>query len=208
MKHLFTFLCVLTLCLALIIPSYASDDSLTENGDAAQSGEVTKESGEVVEESVFEIAYREISRYSAQIFSALAFVFAAILTFSYKKGLLPLISGALKGLAGTVGSIKDESEKGTAMMTESAKLLTDSLAKAENSISDIADKIATLEDKLSSLGEICRGEEEIKRTVMASLEILEEIFMSSSLPVYQKEAISKRMAALKGVTADYAKNTD
>ncbi|MBQ1260990.1 MAG: hypothetical protein IIX96_03170 [Clostridia bacterium] len=210
MKQLFTFLCILALCLALTVSTYAYDteggdnhaDSTAEGADVTDGTNSEAAHADSTEENIFEIAYRELCSYSSEIFSALACVCAAILALGYKKGLLPLISGGINGLSGAVDKVKEQSDKTARELSEAAGVLTGSLERAQGVLSDIAEKVAGLEGKLDGVDEMLLGEEKIKLTLGATLEILEEIFMSSSLPVYQKEAIAKKMAALKGVSAD------
>lgn len=201
MKPLFTFLCILAICLALIIPTYAySDgDAVGENdGTVTEADSQNEAYGEDSEENVFAIFYREVSAHYSEIFSALAFIFTAILTFSYKKGLLPLIEGGINGLKGVVGSIKEKSEMSATELEGSAKALTASLKKAEDTLQSIGDKIGELEEKLKGVEDVRYAEEQIQKTSLATLKILEEIFMSSSLPVYQKEAVARKLEALIG----------
>ena len=72
----------------------------------ASGGDVASE-----EANVFEIAYEWACENSAEILSALTFVGSLILAFTYKKVLLPKLSGALTKIGGSVNDLTEETEK-------------------------------------------------------------------------------------------------
>ena len=157
--------------------------------DLAES--LTEESGALPEsEDLITALFADLKEYSPVIFSALAALGSLLLAFCYRRGLMPILKDAIGGIAGAVSTLGER-------VAERDK---------EKAASDRAteDRLAALEEGLCRTGELAarlaeakRGEESIRAAINAEVELLLELFMQSSLPEYKKEAIERRISAIK-----------
>ena len=128
MKQLFTFLTIIVLTLALSVGAFATELELsseaievenTESGitvtDAASTEcleEIRDElpAEEYEEENFFALLYERIEENSEKIIATASLILTALLSFAYKRGLIPIINGALNAMNGAINSIKENSE--------------------------------------------------------------------------------------------------
>lgn len=160
----------------------------------AASAEYTD--GEEAEANIFETVYTEALKHSDKILSALAFSASLILAVVYKKGLLPLIKGALSALTSSVDSLKEETESASLAAKRS---IEDSSARLESSqmlLKSLTERLEAIEKELSANDEESMRRD-IKRVMSAQVDMLYEIFMSSSLPAYQKESVGEKISEMK-----------
>ena len=182
-KYLLVLFILTFLFAALTLPTLAAE------------GEVAEEY--VSDANVFELIYDEILLHSDKILSALAFVASLLLAFTYKKGLLPLLKGALSSLGSSVSTLKEETEKAKSVADEGIKAAISRLESAEALILSLTDTLSTVEAELCE-ARTERAHNADMRTVMrAQVDMLYEIFMSSSLPLYQKEAVGEKISEMK-----------
>ena len=180
MKKILFWILITTLVFALFsIPAFAS-----ESLESAQT-------------NVFEEIYNKIIHHSDKIFSALAFCSSMILAFAYRKGILPLIKGGLGALNNTVTGLKKEAEKSTVLSAEAASAAAEKLGRAEEVLITATEKLCELEKELSTAEQIQAQNEDIKIIMQSQIDMLYEIFMSSSIPLYQKEAVGAKVNAMK-----------
>ena len=161
----------------------------------AASAEYTD--GEEAEANIFETVYTEALKHSDKILSALAFSASLILAVVYKKGLLPLIKGALSALTSSVDSLKEETESASLAAKRS---IEDSSARLESSqmlLESLTGRLEAIENELSAKAEEQNMRRDIKRIMSAQVDMLYEIFMSSSLPAYQKESVGEKISEMK-----------
>ncbi len=149
------------------------------------------------EKSIFESAYGVILDNADEIFSALAFIGALILGTSYRRGLVPKVSASISGIGDAVGKIREASEEAGKNAADAAEAIVERLCALENSFDIFTSEIELLRERLKS-GIEARAESEGYRTVLLSqVDMLYSIFMSSSMPQYQKEEISARIGKMK-----------
>ena len=151
--------------------------------------------------SVFEMLYTEVVRHSDKILSALAFVGSLLLAITYKKGLLPLMRGGLNTLGSTVASLKDETEKLKAHSNENIALAVERLDTAQKLTEALSQKLEALENELSAVNATQTKYADMKIIMKYQISMLYEVFMASSLPLYQKEAISEKIGEMKRLIA-------
>jgi len=163
----------------------------------ASEGEVTKE-----EENVFASIYEYLERNADKIFSLLAFLGAIILSFAYKKGLFPFVEKAMTALSGAVKSLKEETEKSNKGTDSFMEELTKKLAISETVLSEFGQKLSSLEEKLSEAALLKDKNEEFRLVMLAEVEMIYDIFTSSSLPDYQKEKLGEAYLKMKRALAE------
>jgi len=182
MKRIFTVLLIMLTLLSVTAVFSFAEESEAEAG---------------VVQNVFADVYKEILTHSDKILSAFAFIGSLIIAFAYKNRLLPLIRGSLNALSNTVTSLKEHSEKASASSNEGLAAATDMLTRAEDLLLKLCERLEAIEGEL----EKARSEESkntvIKQIMESQIDMLYEIFMSSSIPLYQKEAVGERISAMK-----------
>jgi chromosome segregation ATPase len=193
MKKIFTVLLI-----ALTLFSVTAVFSL-----AAES-----EADALTAKNLFASIYEEIIRHSDKIFSALAFLGSLLIALAYKKGLLPLIRGSLNTLANAVTKLNEESESANAAAKKSINEATDVLARTQDKLSELCADIAAIETELQKANAESAKSTVVKRIMEAQIDMLYEIFMSSSIPLYQKEAVGEKISAMKKELASYSEEND
>ena len=163
--------------------------AMTANGEAA----VPTDGGE----SFFDQLYGTVMRHADEILSALAFVGSLLIAFAYKRGLLPIIKGALSNMSQATARLKDETKAATDKAAEALAHAGDKLSEAERMLVAMAERLEELNAKLDAARENEERYGEMKLILSSQIDMLYEIFISSSLPAYQKEAIGARISEMK-----------
>lgn len=173
----------------------AAEESEAENTNTNFTPENVENEEKETEENLFALLFSFVEDKAAEIFSVLTLICSLILAYAYKRGLFPLIKSTLGALSGSVNAIKEntesELEKNEALGSE----LKEKLCDFEKLITAAGDKLALLEEKLEKNEN--KQDKELKTIVSAQIDMLYDVFMSSSLPQYQKEAIGQRVVKMK-----------
>lgn len=187
------FLCVSLIILTLIsifsISCFAASDSIPDV--------YTDEENEVGDENFFEVLYKELLKHSEMLLSALAFLGSLFVVFAYKKGLIPIIKASLGALGTAVSRLKDESERVTAEAGAAILSASEKLSAAEAVINALGERLENIEHQLDTANGKQLKSENIYAIISAQIDMLYEVFMSSSLPAYQKESVGERIAEMK-----------
>ena len=199
MKNKLKYLIALVLTTALFIgfAVYASADEGAE--------EITKEQSE---DNLFSKVYDEVASYASEILCGLTLVGSLTLAVAYKKGLLPLVEKSLLAIGNAVSGIKESTKESA----EAGSRLKDNIEKrltvASETLEALADKIGSLDKALSaSLEGDAKSRleaKELRLVVDTQIDMLYDIFMSSALPQYQKDAVGERIAKMKEAMANNA----
>ena len=204
---------LLTLIFTLLFSLCASAEALpdAESGEVTGAGTATDAvntetegygNDGVGEDNFFVAVYSAFSDYLPEILSALAFIGSLLLAFFYKKGLLPLIKASLGALTGIVGEVKKKTEEGEAVSRELNELLTERLGEAEGALNGLTEKFASLENALSAAESRSLDKEKMTLIMTTQIELLYDIFMSSSIPQFQKETVGECVAKMKEALKD------
>lgn len=141
--------------------------------------------------------FTAIKEHLAEILSALTLIGSLILAFAFKKGLLPLVRGAIGRLSDSANEAKT-SAKETAKETEAIRAEINLRTTAiEDATAAVADTLRALGEEVKELKEQGLDKKLLYGTLGAEVELLYDIFMSSSLPNFQKEAVSQRLTKMK-----------
>ena len=172
-----------------------------DNGSTAESeagGEGEKSAGA----NVFDQVYREICAHSSDMFSALAFAMGLFLTLAYKKKLLPnakraltLIQGKIEKLGESVsgeGERAQEKIKDTQLKLEK---LGEMMVGMQSGLKSVCERIESLSEKDSDQAAFLVIMKE-------QIDMLYDIFMSSSLPQYKKDDVGNRINKMKEKLAE------
>ena len=198
-KLLITLLLFAAFLTALSISAFASEPYEAETDSTAADESETGEACEAAqtEENAFALLYGFAVDNADKIFSCLAFIGALILSFAYKKGLFPFVEKALSSLTGAVKSLREESEKSSTENSVFLKSVTEKLAESESILENASAKIAELEEKLCDALKLNEKTDEFRAVMLAEVEMIYNIFISSSLPQYQKDKVGEAYSKMK-----------
>lgn len=175
-------------------------------GAMAESAPVEEaEDNEVSESEVYNPAeeiYLFATENAEKIFSALALIGSLIVAFAYRRGLLPLIEKGLSALADAVGSIKKKTDEGGEQVKRLESLIEGRLAHAEEALSEIGERLSGMQTEVQNAAERAPNAEELHRLLSEEVELLYSIFMSSSLPAYQKDEVERRISGMRKELAE------
>lgn len=200
----------------------ANEDTATENDSTAEGGEnaengdtgenltggndnihseATDDSGEDFtpreEKNFFLFLYEGVMDNISEIFSLFSFIGTLVIAFIYKKGLLPLFSKTVAGLRDGIGAIKQESESALSAGGQKIDLVRDKLSEIENTFSLFSESVSTLESKLAAEEALTSERKKLEIIMGSQIDLLYDIFMSSSLPEYKKEAVGAKFLQMR-----------
>ena len=172
----------------------------TEDGVTADTHDDTNSYGENDEErekNSFEEIYGLAVSNADKLFALLAFIASLLVGFAYKKGLIPFVKTALGALGNGVTLLKEETKRAEEAASLALSSAENKLAAAEKNVALALEKLSLIEADLASSREGALRDNELRLILRSQIELLYEIFMSSSLPSYQKDAIGERVAEMK-----------
>ena len=153
----------------------------------------------------FERLYSAVADYISEILCVLAFLGSFLIAVLYKKGLLPLIKGALGAINSAVGRIKDATERCEITESEKSAKITESLERAYSLIEGQTRMLDEVEKRLDALAYDKSERDKMKLILESEVELLYDIFMSSGLPEYQKDTVAKRLKAIGAIITEGVK---
>lgn len=146
----------------------------------------------------------------AEMLSALTLVSSLAIALLFKKGLLPALSSALKGLAGGLSQGVDEmgkmgeklSQNTDTAMNRFTAAVTPTLAAMEK-IASRADAMAQrTEDLEKALSQADGSRARMETVLRAQSELFYRFFMSANLPQYQKDALGDAYEKMNRLLTD------
>ena len=184
MKRLFTFF-IFLIALSIFTVSISATE-VSEDFVAEEAGE-----------SVFDVFYSTAREHAMEILCAISVLLTGALTLAYKKGLIPLITGSLSAMVGTVGKMKDATEGEADMLKLESEKISKTLESATDIINGFSERLLKLEEGLQAISKIETNENAIKVIMRHQVDTLADIFMNSALPEYQKCALAERLKGMK-----------
>lgn len=154
------------------------------------------------QDNVFERAFSAVSSNLSEILCSLTLIASLILAFAYKKGLLPIVSGAVSAIGKGIGKLQGEAEKFNEESSERIRDISTKLGAAAGAIEAFALRLTELEGKLDQMNKSNERYDAILKAVSAEAELLYDVFMSSALPQYQKDAVAKRISEINGALSE------
>ncbi len=204
------FVIIITLSLSLISFGAQTDAPDTEGNASHGTPEIdpsatdTEKSDE--SENIFTTLYMWVCDNSGEIFSFLTLVSSVILAFTYKRGLLPRLSGALGKLGGAVGTISKSCEGALGTLDESFAALKEGLSSVSGLCEGLSDEVSELSARLEEAGTSKDEVEKMKLILSSQVDMLYEIFLSSALPQFAKEAVAERVTAMRRMLSGGTEN--
>ncbi len=201
MKNKLKYLAAL-ITLVVLVAATAVHASAEEGANAAVTA------AETDEENFFTAVYEEISAYTSEILCAMTLAGSLALAFAYKKGLLPLVERSLVTIGNAVTKIKENTNETAQKSSEIGESIDQRLLAAHELLDSLAKRIDSLDGSLkASLENESRARiesKQLKLVVDAQIDMLYDVFMSSALPQYQKDAVGERIAKMKEAVAQNA----
>jgi hypothetical protein len=195
-KNLITLALCAMMLLGFGTAASAASDSVVEEETTVESAPV-----EDTESNVFEELYAAVGEFSGEIASALAFIGSLIVAFAYKRGLMPTVKSGIGAIGGAVSQLKDSTESYSKHQDELLAEFTERLARAEEVLEKFGNAIEEIAEKTEDGKHAAEDRANMKALMAAQIDMLYDIFMTSSLPQYQKDAVNKRIQGMKEVTA-------
>jgi hypothetical protein len=162
---------------------------------SASEGEV----GAIVSnENIFTEIYRAVTENSADILSLLSFAASVTVALFYKYALVPLIKGGLDKISSGVKDISGEHSAEYKKLAERQTALSERSAKIEEDLKQMCEGLKEISKRDSET-----TQKNLLTVMHAQVNMLYEIFQSSALPVYQKEAVGNMINEMR---SELAKN--
>ena len=179
-----------------LIPAYAASDAdVTDDG--ANGAQEYSDS----EENPFEMLWSGVLNNSEKIMCALTLAGSVVLTFLYKKGLLPFLSRGLSAIAAALSGIKESTDQYAQKSGKDFSDISEALGRSESAIGGISERLSALERTLDEAGSAREQTEAIRAVMSAQVELLYDILMNSAIPQYRKDAAGERLTEMKAALA-------
>jgi hypothetical protein len=185
-KAVLALVCLLAIAAAVCIGVAAEADLPEENAV------FDEKEADVPTENSFSRIYEFINENSDKLLSLCSFIGTLVIALLYKNGFIPGLKRATASVSEALNRIKEESEriaKGTQSNDVALEKLLDQTQMQIKAIEAMCDN--TNRESLES-------ERRVIRALMSEeVELLGDIFMSSSLPDYKKEEVGVRLNKLR-----------
>ncbi len=158
----------------------------------------TEDGGDIsLSDNPFAALLEAFRDYLPEILGVLTFTGSLVLAFLYKRGLIPIVKASLSTLTGIVGEVKEQAESDKLLSQEQSEALKERLGKTEMTLSLLTDSFEELSSQLSSAEERSLDRASLTALMTTQVELLYDIFMSSSIPQFQKELVGESVAKMK-----------
>lgn len=198
MKKLIIFISILAVLMACAVLSINAEE-VAEVTDKAIVTTVAPENVVPTEDTdsqvlISEIAKEFVDKYLAEIASIAGFIVTIILTFLYKKGLLPVVSNGFAKLAEILNLFKGNMEDRISAFGDEAKPIIEQMNKT-------IERCTEMEKKFNEISELLKIEQEEKKMLedkiarsderdMLTCELLCQILMCANVPQYMKDKVA------------------
>ena len=176
----------------------AGDVEAEDRGTANSNDKVDSEEDDVeVTQSFLTSLSDDLKSNMSHILSALSLICTIILMFVYKSGFIPMVRNGVSALASKVKSISDETDKIAIDNAEAKKFIVSSLEDAEEKLSDMETALASLSANLADISAIKAKNNSLSEVLNIEVEMLYELFMTSTLPQYVKDRVGEKISDMK-----------
>ena len=196
LKGLITLAITAIMIVGFTSMTYASSISALEDVECGSSS--TEQSHE--DSNVFDEIFAAASEFSTEITSVMAFIGSLIVALAYKRGLLPSVKNGIGAIGCAISQIKDSTESYSRHQDELLSEFTERLCRAEDVLERFGKAIDEIAEKTEDTQGAAKDRESMKALMTAQIDMLYDIFMTSSLPQYQKDAVNERIREMKEVT--------
>lgn len=148
-------------------------------------------------ENPFALIYDTTLMYASEILSLMSFIGTLIISYFYRRGLLPSVKGVLGNMSTSVMKLKETNDKEIESRKEENTKIEKRLDVFDSALRNQSELISSLESRLIAEEDIYKQRERSNLILSSQIEMLYEIFMSSSLPQYQKEAMGEKINKMR-----------
>ena len=141
--------------------------------------------------------YTWFSENAGNVLSLFSLITTLFLAVTYKRGLLPKFSTALTRVSDGVKEMKATSENASEGFLKVLEGLKGVCERIEMNYAALEERINELTEGLESVEDAKRERERMKIIMLAEIEMLYDIFTSSSLPQYAKEEVGIKIADMR-----------
>lgn len=190
--------------------------SAEDDGESNVGVSVEKEGGSSENLTFSDKAVRFFGDNCAELLSALTLVSSLAIALLFKKGLLPALSAALKGLAGGLSQGVDEMGKMGEKLSQDTgaamQRFTAAVSPALNEMKSIAARADAMAERTKALEAALAAADgsraRMETVLRAQSELFYRFFMSANLPQYQKDALGEAYEKMSRLlTADGAEGS-
>ena len=192
-------LIIMTLTVALLTVGGIAASAESAEATEKTESEVITDTSET-ESNLFADIFAAIEDFSSEILSILAFSGSLLVAFAYKKGLLPAVKNGIGTIGNAVVQLKEATDGFGKHQDELLEAFNERLAAAEKVLEGFSKAIDEIAEKTDSVKDAAEERENVKALMSAQVDMLYEIFMTSSLPQYQKDSVSRRISEMKEVS--------
>ena len=171
-------------------------------------GALVENDTDTTESNIFAALYEDVIAYASEILCALTLAGSLSLAIAYKKGLLPLIERSLVTIGNAITKIRDNAKESADRSNEISGNIDEKLSAAKCTLDSLAERIELLDkmlsDSLRDESEARCEKRQLYLILNAQVDMLYDLFMSSALPQYQKDAVGEKIAKMKEAVAENA----
>ena len=195
----FLFAALAAMMLFACLAGAVSANEIGEAADECITEAVASESGDEASggDNAFAALYGMAAENADKIFALLSFAGTLMLAFIYKKGLLPALSGAVSRLSEAAGRVAEESDENRKGCEANTAMLRDGIGELSGALASVTDNLERIESRIGVIEQRGGDAEAIKRILACEVDMLSDLFLTSSIPEYQKENVTKRISDMK-----------
>jgi hypothetical protein len=193
-------LLLLLVACALSVNCYASEEYESVPDASIDTAEPSQE------QTFSDLVVESFQKYIGEIFCALTFLGSLLTTFLYKKGLLPALG---EGINKIYSVVVKTGEKASEAQKEYSELLDAFIEKAlpilerAKELSGYAEQLK--EESLALKDELEREKQQrqiLSKILTGQIDMLYGVFVSASLPEYQKEQLGAQYNRLRALITE------
>lgn len=177
---------------------------------------VVQEGGSAEKTTFSDLLVRFFGDNCAELLSGLTLVSSLCIALLFKKGLLPALASALKGVAGQVDRGMEEmnavGQKLTGEAGQAMQRFTAAVSPTMEKMALVADRAEEMADRLTELEAALRQSDDSRtraETVLrAQMDMFYRFFMSVNLPQYQKDALGETYARINALLGGEVSHED
>lgn len=183
---------------AVVDGETVADGETVVDGETVANGEITEEDVmDEIGENVFALLYSMTADNADKIFALLSFVGTLVLAFIYRKGLLPAISSAVSKLCEAANLVAEQSDENRNKIEADTQALHNNICDVSSALTAISEVLAEIDERIKAIEQQGGETEAIKRVLTCEVDMLSDLFLTSSIPEYQKENVNKRISDMK-----------
>ncbi|MDY3845786.1 MAG: hypothetical protein SOZ62_02600 [Eubacteriales bacterium] len=156
-----------------------------------------------------------LTEHMGEIIGSVTLVLTAVVAILYKRGLLPSVANAVSAINASAGNAINKmcayaqsTDQAMTKLSSDMVPISDAVADFSTKYSALLSDVASVTDKMKT---VLSSEENLKQLISMQCEILYSVFMSASIPQYQKDYLGKIYTQIKLLTentTDKTHNTD